>query len=74
MGFVTCFLNGASHEIKVKLNESQQLKFYRVKQPKENSTDNSTEKNFKEDSQFNEHWNISTNKKRNEKYFVPWKL
>ena len=54
MGLVTCFLNGASQEIKVKLNESRLLKFYQVKQLKENSTENSTEKNFKEDSQFNE--------------------
>ena len=34
------------------------MKFYQVKQLKENSTDNSTEKNFKEDSQFNGLWNI----------------
>ncbi len=49
---------GASQEIKVKLNKSRLLKFYRVKQLKENSTKNSSEKNFKEDSQFNELWNI----------------
>ena len=30
------------------------MKFYLVKQLKENSTENSAEKNFKEDSQFNE--------------------
>ena len=52
--FVTRFLNGASEEIKVKLNESRLLKFYHVKQLKENSTENSPEKNFKEDSQLNE--------------------
>ena len=46
-GFVTRFLNGASQEIKVKLNESRLLKFYQVKQLKENSTENSAEKNFK---------------------------
>ena len=44
----------ASQEIKVKLNESQQLKFYQVTQLKENSTENSAEKIFKENSQFNE--------------------
>ena len=31
MGFVTRFLNGTSQEIKVKLDESRQLKFYQVK-------------------------------------------
>ena len=67
MGFVTRFLNGTSQEIKVKLNESQLLKFYQVKHVKENSTENSVEKNFKEDSQINELWNISTKQKRNEK-------
>ena len=46
MGFVTRFLNGASQEIKVKLNESRLLKFY--KQQKKNPTG---EKNFKEDLQ-----------------------
>ena len=54
MCFVTRFLNEASQEIKVKLNESWLLKFYQVKQLKENSTENSAEKNFKEDSQLNE--------------------
>ena len=54
MGFVTRFLNGASQEIKVKLKESRLLKFYQVKQLKENSKENSAEKNLKEDSQFNE--------------------
>ena len=34
MGFVTRFLNEVSQEIKVKLNESRQLKFYQVKQVK----------------------------------------
>ena len=43
-----------SQEVKVKLNESRQLKFYLVKQLKENSTDYSAEKNLKEDSKFNE--------------------
>ena len=43
----------ASQEIKVKLNESRLLKFYQVKQLKENSTENSAERNFKEDSKFN---------------------
>ena len=60
MGFVTRFLNGDFQEIIVKLNESRLLKFYQVKQLKENSTENSAEKNFKEDSQFNEQWNFST--------------
>ena len=68
MGFVTRFLNGASQEIKIKLNESRLLKFYQVKQLKENSTENAAENNFKEDSQFKELWNISTKQKRNEKY------
>ena len=53
MGFITLFLNGASQEIKLKFNESWLLKFYQVKQLKENSTENSAEKNFKEDLQFN---------------------
>ena len=56
MGFVTCFLNGASQEIKGKLNKSRLLKFYQDKQLKKNSTKNSAEKNFKEDSQLNELW------------------
>ena len=64
MGFVTRFLNWASQEIKVKLNESRLLKFYQVKQLKENSTENSAEKNFKEDSKFKEPWNISTKQKK----------
>ena len=72
MGFVIRFLNGASQEIKVKLNEIRLLKFYQVKQLKENSTENSAEKNLKEDLKFNELSNISTKqnkkKKRNEKY------
>ena len=66
MGFVTRFLNGASQEIKPKSNESQLLKFYQVKQLKENLTENSAGKNFKEDSKFNELWNISTNKREKE--------
>ena len=65
--FVTRFLNGASQEIEVKSNESRQLKFYQVKQLKENSTENSAEKNLKEDSQFNELWNISTKQKKKRK-------
>ena len=68
MGFVTRFLNGASQGIKVKLNKSRLQKFYQVKQLKENSTENSAEKNFKEDSKLNEHWNIPTKLKRKEKY------
>ena len=67
MSFITRFLNGASQEIKVKLNESWLLKFYQVKQLKENSTKNSAEKNFKEDSQSNELWNISTKQKKKRK-------
>ena len=54
MGFVTRFLIETSQEIKVKLNESRLLKFYQIKRLKENSTENSAEKNFKEDSQLNE--------------------
>ena len=54
MGFVTRFLIESSQEIKVKLNESRLLKFYPVKQLKENLNENSAEKNFKEDSQLNE--------------------
>ena len=67
MGFATRFVNGASQEIKVKWNESRLQKFYQVKQLKENSTENSAEKNFKEDSQFNELWNISTKQKKKKK-------
>ena len=67
MGFSTYFLNGASQEIKVKINKSRLLKFYQVKQLKENSTENSAEKNFKEDSQFNELWNISTKQRKEKK-------
>ena len=67
MGLVTYFLKGASQEIKVELNESQLLKFYQIKQLKENSTENSAEKNFKEDSQFNELCNISTKQKKKRK-------
>ena len=58
MGFVTRFLNGASQEIKVKLNESRRLKFYQVKQLKENSTKISAARKFKEDSQFKELWKM----------------
>ena len=69
MGLATHFLNGASQEIKVKLNEIWQLKFYQVKQLKKNSTKNFAEKNLKEDLELNEIWNISTRKKkRKEKY------
>ena len=46
---------------------SRLLKFYQVKQLKENSTENSTEKNFKEDSQFKELWSLSTKKKKKKK-------
>ena len=56
-----------SQEIKVKLNKSQLPKFYqqlKIKQLKENSTENSAEKNFKEDLKLNEHWNISTKKEK----------
>ena len=60
-------LKWSFQEIKVKLNESRQLKFYQFKQLKENSTENSAEKNFNEDSQFNELWNISTKKKKKKK-------
>ena len=67
MGFVTHFLNGTSQEITVKLNEGRLQKFYQVKQLKENSTENSPEKNFKEDSQLHELWNISTKKKKKKK-------
>ena len=52
----------------VKLNESRRLKIYQVEQLKENSTENSAEKDFKENSQFNELWNISTKQKRKENY------
>ena len=37
MGFITCFMNGAPQEIKVKINESRLLKFY---------LENSTERKF----------------------------
>ena len=85
-GFDSRFLNRASQEIRVKLNVSRLLKFYQVKQLNENSIENSAEKNFKEDSQFNEFWNslIKQNKtkkqkKRKEKYsnpenFLSWTL
>ena len=77
MVFFTCFLNGAHQEIKVKLNKSRLLIFYQVKQMNEKSTENSAEKNLKDDSKSNELWNISTKQKRKEKYsisknFVPW--
>ena len=64
MGFDTRFLNWASEEIKVKLNVSRLLKFYQVKQLKENSIENSAEKNFNEDLKLNEFWNISTKQKK----------
>ena len=63
IGFPT-FLNGASQEIKIKSNESRLLKFYQIKRLKENSTENSAEKYFKEDSQINELWNISIKQKK----------
>ena len=53
MGFFNHFLNEASQEIKVKLYERRLLKFYQVEPLKENSTENSAKKNYKEDSQFN---------------------
>ena len=53
-----------SQEIKVKLNESRLLKFYQVKQLKENSTENSAKKNFKENSKLNELWNKAKKKKK----------
>ena len=59
-----CFKQ-ASQEIKVKLNESRQLKLYQVKQLKENSTREFCWKNnFTEDSKLNENCNISTKLKR----------
>ena len=67
MGFVTRFLKEASQEIKVKLNASWLLKFYQVEQLKENSTENSAEKNFQEDTQLNELRKISTKKKKKKK-------
>ena len=63
----------ASQEIKVKLNESWQLKFYQVKRLKENSTENSAEKNCKEDLQFNELWNISTKPKKKKRKILKFK-
>ena len=70
MGFVTGFLIEACPRNKVELNESRLVKFYQVKRLKENSTENSTEKNFKEDSQFNKLWNISTKQKKYSTYCV----
>ena len=67
MGFVTRFLNGACQEIKVKINKSWLLKFYQVKQLKENSTKNSAEKNFKENSLLSEFWKVSTKYKKEKK-------
>ena len=67
MGFITRFLKRASQEIKVKLNESRRLKFSQVKRLKENSVEDFSEKNFTEDSQFNEPWNISTKQKKKKK-------
>ena len=63
----------ASEEIKVKLNESRLLKFYQVKLLKENSTKNSAEKNFKEDPQLNEPWNISTKQKKKKRKILKFK-
>ena len=48
-GFRHSLLEWSFPRNKIKLNESQLLKFYQVKRQKENSTEN-----FKEDSQFNE--------------------
>ena len=61
------FLEWSFPRNNVKLNESRLLKFYQVKRLKENSTENSAGKNFKEDSQFNELWNISTKLKKKRK-------
>ena len=61
----------ASQEIKVKLNESRLLKLYQVKQLKENSTENSSEKNFKEDSKLNGHWNFSTKQEEKKNTQIP---
>ena len=47
--FVTRFLNGASQEIKAKIKQKSTTEILQVKQLKENSTENSAEKNFKED-------------------------
>ena len=63
-GFRHSLLEWSFPRNKVKLNESRLLKFYQVKRLKENLTENSAEKNFKEDSQFNELWNISTKQKK----------
>ena len=65
MGFVTRFLNKASQEIKVKLNESRLLKFYKVKQLKENSTENSALKKTRNSENSEK---FLQNKKRKEKY------
>ena len=59
-GFRHSLLEWSFPRNKSKINESRLLKFYQVKQLKENSTGKFTEKNIKEDSQFNELWNIST--------------
>ena len=55
-------------EIKVKLNERWQLKFYQVKQLEENSTKNSAKKNLKEDSKYK--WTLKHfyKTKKKEKY------
>ena len=81
MGFVTCFLKGASQEIKVKLNESWQLKFYQVKQLKENPAENSAEKTLKKTRKLMNSETFRQNKKRkekkkysNSKKFVSWTL
>ena len=63
MGFVTRFINGAPQEIKVKINEIDYWSSTKKIQLKENSTENSAEKNIKEDSKFNKPWNFSIKKK-----------
>ena len=55
-------MNGAPQEIKIKTNESRLLRLYQ-----ENSTENSAEKDFKEDSKFNELWNFSIRQKKKKK-------
>ena len=49
----------------------REKKIYQVKQLKENSTENSAEKNFTEDSKLNENWNISTKLKKKKKKKYP---
>ena len=46
IGFVTHFLNRAPQEIKVKINESQLLKFYQENSTKINSTEKKIDREF----------------------------